>query len=146
MEVSIRKSLVALTLVLALVQVSSVHPIKMPKTLYIKNVSKRKARVVVLAEGKECKRITLEPFGYYKMGTSGCVNADQLSFRVGGGFSGVLDVSKIEYKESIDGALVEIVDVSPSSYRANRWVFVQFSPVGKVIGSVKLEPAGWATR
>jgi hypothetical protein len=147
MEISIRKYLVAFTLVLALVQVSSVHSVKMPETMYIKNLSGSKARVVVLEEGKECRSITVEPYGHYTIATLlGCKNADQLSFRVGGGFSGVLDVSKIEYKGSIKSAIVEIEDVSIPSDTAKREVFVRFYPVGEVIDRVDLEPAGWATR
>jgi hypothetical protein len=159
MEISIRKYLVALTLVLVLVQVSSVHSIKMPETLYIKNLSSHPVRVGLVAGGEECTRIFLQPRGLDMMTTIfGCRNADRLSFKVGrgpGAFYGALNVSKIEYKGPIDEALVKIVDVSiPShiekdgtpSHTAKREVFVHFSPIGRFIGSADLEPARRATR
>jgi hypothetical protein len=113
MEISTRKSLMALTLVFAgIVRVGSMHSIgRMPSILEIINELDDSVRVELLKEGKVFRALTLEPSGCGRLTTELTENPDQLSFTVNepdGTLRKVLDISSMVYEEPIDLAFLEI--------------------------------------
>jgi hypothetical protein len=126
MEISIRKSLVALTLVLAgIVQVNSIHSVtrelprltKFPESLIINNTLESEVMVVIFDEmGKRCDSFTLERGSLIVLKRETmeyfCKNPMFLSFftkfLILGDYHTGFHLSDIEYQGELDEAIIDI--------------------------------------